>query len=359
MYEHQKTFSGNLHALRGLAATSVVFFHAKNMSPAIDVGYLSIVQQFGAGVTLFFILSGFSLSLSNYKKIGQADWLHGYAIRRVARIFPIWYFFVLFTFFFHWWKYGLVYPFSDLIYHIIPFYVFIPGGHTSFVWAGWTIGVELLFYLFFPYLLIFAKTRILAWSGILVGAILLSLNLREFAPEGLSSSFYYMTFANQAFVFVLGCLLFFVSRRVKETNFQRLYTYVIGGISVLSFAWWGATVLNPVDFSMHPYGLIVKAAALGCLTAFLYLSEEPKRSLYNPVTKFLGDKSYTIYLAHPIVVSLTKRFYPRINEIFPINEMAYLAYTSLVLALTFMVAALISTYIEEPLYIYGRRLAKR
>jgi len=126
----------------------------------------------------------------------------------------------------------------------------------------------------------------------------------------------------------------------------------------LRFAWGGAAVLNPADFSMHSYGLLVQALALGCLTAFLYLSEGHKLSLYNPVTKFLGDKSYTIYLAHPIVVSLTKRFYPRINEIFPINEMAYLAYTSLVLALTFMVAALISTYIEEPLYIYGRRLAK-
>jgi len=34
MYQGQSKFSGNLHALRGLAAVSVIFFHAWGMNAA-------------------------------------------------------------------------------------------------------------------------------------------------------------------------------------------------------------------------------------------------------------------------------------------------------------------------------------
>jgi len=98
MYQQQAKFSGNLHALRGLAAVSVIFYHAKGMNPVItDVGWMSFVSQFGAGVTLFFVLSGFSLSLSNYQHIDKVGWLRGYSIKRIARIIPVWYAFIAIT----------------------------------------------------------------------------------------------------------------------------------------------------------------------------------------------------------------------------------------------------------------------
>ena len=58
-----------LHVLRGLAAVSVIFYHAAHMPPYSDVGALTVFHEFGAGVTLFFLLSGFSLTLSNIEKV--------------------------------------------------------------------------------------------------------------------------------------------------------------------------------------------------------------------------------------------------------------------------------------------------
>lgn len=39
MYEHSNRYSESLHVLRGLAAVSVVFFHAAGIAPLSDPGF--------------------------------------------------------------------------------------------------------------------------------------------------------------------------------------------------------------------------------------------------------------------------------------------------------------------------------
>jgi len=357
MYDMQRNFSGNLHALRGLAAAVVVFFHAKFMPPVIDVGKLNIVDQFGAGVTLFFILSGFSLCLSNSNKVENKNWLRGYTIKRVARILPVWYMFVGIHFFYHWVKYGLIHPFHEVLYHLIPFYPLIAGGHESFVWAGWTIGVELMFYLLFPFLLVCFRDKILIWLVALVGAILVSVNFTDFAPSDLKQSYYYMAFPVQGFVFVMGCFLYFLTEKISHLKNRTLFGFIIGLVSVVAFVCWYLIVAKPGFIPIGRWSLFVKAVALGCFTSFAYLNLGNKINLLNPVTKFLGDKSYTIYLMHPIIAAETKRFYPFIHNNVNITELSFLIYCVLVFIITCILATIISNLIEAPVYSRAKRYA--
>lgn len=73
-------FSGNLQALRGLAAASVIFFSCQSNERQLDLNNLYIVGQFGAGATLCFFLSSVFLSLSNICGLDRKDWLCGYTM---------------------------------------------------------------------------------------------------------------------------------------------------------------------------------------------------------------------------------------------------------------------------------------
>lgn len=358
MYENQRSFSGNLHALRGLAAVSVVIFHAEYIGSKLNVGYLGIVDQLGAGVTLFFILSGFSLALSNYDKTELPGWLRGYAIRRMARIVPVWVLFVLIHLVFQFHTYGKTYNKPTIISNVIPVYSLVPGRHESIVWAGWTIGVEVLFYILLPFLLVLNRHNTMLWFAALVAAMYLSIGFSEFSPSGLTPSYYYMAFQHQLFVFILGSTIYFVTLWARQTGRENGALALFLAMAILGFSWWTMAVYRVPGFALGSWALAVKALSLGGAVAVFYLAQD-RVNIFNSGTKFLGDKSYTIYLAHPIVVAMTKPLYKWISKVITIPELSFLAYSSVVLVITFGVAAIISNTVEEPIYKWGCKLARR
>src|SRR5205814_8762789 len=87
----------SLTSLRAIAAALVFFYHfiyLRNQVPARNP-LQAMIQNGFIGVTVFFVLSGFVLTLRYYRDIdGKTFRWGGYIRRRVARIYPI-YFFIL------------------------------------------------------------------------------------------------------------------------------------------------------------------------------------------------------------------------------------------------------------------------
>ncbi len=360
MYQTQVKFSGNLHALRGLAALSVVFFHARGLSPNFATGWMEFVRHFGTGVTLFFILSGFSLSLSNFDKISAPDWLRGYTIKRIARIIPVWYTFIAITWLYHYFKFGMKLPAQTVINQVLPFYSIIPGRAEGMVWAGWTIGVELMFYAIFPLMLVILRDNVKAWCVALIGFLAVSISIYAYVPSEVDPASLYISFPRQAFVFVLGATFYFATRRAQSLGRERGFALFMLAVSIVGFVLWACYDKN-VWRPAYYYFLPMKAMALGALTVFAYINPKfgklPQFNLYNSVTRFLGDKSYTIYLAHPIVVAETKRFQEPLSGLIPNEGLAFLAYCAILIGITCIIATVISTLIEAPLYKRGRAIA--
>ena len=161
----------NLDGVRGLAILLVVFFHLP-MSPGWG-GALGLTLPFGwMGVQLFFVLSGFLITriLLRSKEERLGSYLKRFYVRRVLRIFPLYYGYLLVL--------ALVYAATSLPAQLERYWPYL----ATFTWnwtradAGWeesnrfvhlwSLSVEEQFYLLWP-LLVFALPR----RGILAAAI--------------------------------------------------------------------------------------------------------------------------------------------------------------------------------------------
>jgi peptidoglycan/LPS O-acetylase OafA/YrhL len=353
MYEHSNRYSESLHVLRGLAAVSVVFFHAAGIAPLSDPGFFSIVHEFGAGVTLFFLLSGFSLVLSNAEKTESPGWIRGYALKRFFRIAPLWYFMIAVSVIFHFFQYGKVYTVGELARHILPLFPFAPSLHESLVWAGWTIGVEIIFYCAFALLAPTLRLNLVGWAILTVFAGLVSASFDRALPEGVTPSFGYMAFPRQFVVFCVGCLLSVLWLRTPSQWIPRL-RIVAGGVAVVLFWRWAMAHNAPNQISVWGDPVIFKTCALGALIVATYSRVS---AFFNPLTKLWGDASYGVYLMHPIVVFLLKPVYLKFVEWKWAPEASFLAYVAIVLTVVTVLAGLVHHHFEKPWYAYGQARA--
>jgi peptidoglycan/LPS O-acetylase OafA/YrhL len=153
-----------LDGIRGFAAATVFLYHYGGgaQSTFIPLRLLGQAFHFGwAGVSLFFVLSGFLISGILWDGFQKPNWWKRFYARRSLRIFPLYYLAILITFI------GLLVLGSPLrnlsslwIYllylgnipslapFLIPLPQEIPLNHF------WSLAVEEQFYLFWPFLLL-------------------------------------------------------------------------------------------------------------------------------------------------------------------------------------------------------------
>jgi peptidoglycan/LPS O-acetylase OafA/YrhL len=166
-----------LTSLRFFAALHVVFFHALAMRIITGDGWLQRTASIGyVGVGLFFVLSGFILV---YTYAGSPIKVAGFWRARFARVYPAYLFSLL-----------LVAPFFFYsVTHLhIPFFewatrhlqlasalpllllqAWVPQGAMSWNPVAWSLSVEALFYLLFPFLLPLLAKRTRAALFLVVG----------------------------------------------------------------------------------------------------------------------------------------------------------------------------------------------
>jgi peptidoglycan/LPS O-acetylase OafA/YrhL len=350
VYVERQDFLPGVHILRGLAAVATIFFHLRFMGEGREVNYLSFVEQFGAGVTLFFILSCFSLFHSTSRKLQYPNWVAGYVLRRFYRIYPlflgmlIFYLAVLYAIF------GKIYSVSEILLNASVLYQFYAGQHASIVWAGWTIGVEVTFYCIFPLLFTLSRSRAF-WIIALIVATVLSAQIPPVVKSlGLDYSYAYMSFPRQLFVFILGGVVYLLANK-QECRKRNISLFISLGLFLL----WGLSARKIIEISPGSDLLPLKALALGSFVYYFY----DKGFLYNRFTRFLGESSYTIYLSHPVVILATKPYVSKIYELNMPVDIAFLFSFLVVLAVVLIVSFLINKYFEMPVYYYGVKRAKK
>ena len=82
-----------LDSLRGFAAVWVVFYHMIFLAkPNLQTpDWLSFLRVGGMGVTIFYIISSFSLCLTMPRHISTGKYLKSFYIHRAFRILPLFY----------------------------------------------------------------------------------------------------------------------------------------------------------------------------------------------------------------------------------------------------------------------------
>lgn len=345
-----------LDALRGLAAAYVVLYHMTLMpDPHLLLPRWAEkgVLMGGTGVTLFFMVSAFSLYYTMPMRQESSRPVLSFYLHRFFRVAPLFYALIIVSLLRDW-SFGVVHPVGQVMASIMFVFNFIPLGQEGFVWAGWTIGVEMVFYAVFP--LIYARvtnranalslvfSMLLLW--LLIGLMLDYLMM----PEGWRASILQWSTFKHFPIFAAGIVLYFWFMDTCDRERDRASAgnaALLGGVFcyVALIQGWLPNVFGDFYYwQAVSYGLI-----------FAGLAMSPWRLLVNPFTTFLGKVSYSLYLLHPMLVYLLIPVYRKIYAQQPDLTVAFLACAGLTFLILIPLSYLSYRMIELP----GIRLGKR
>jgi peptidoglycan/LPS O-acetylase OafA/YrhL len=347
-----------LDALRGIAAISVVFHHvlhlcapslsAAGLMPSLQdapaehlVGrFLASVASGGVAVNIFFILSGAVLmdSLAREERMDGAA-MARFACRRILRIYPAMILAVI--------------MFAAASHVHLPAEVEAPFNLSELVanlllldhgvlGSTWTLQTEMLM---LPVLLALAVLQRTLGTVALVAFLIWAESCFFLGPP---AGGYLLNVALTAFA--LGAL-------IPTEMFRDACRRVPAGSLWILFA---ALIGVRFYFPLESLGaLLLLLAISAAIVALLYYDERGDHFLENPVFRFLGRISYSVYLQHVLVV-----FWPfplflalfgaaRVQEHYVLFALLYGAYA---VPMTVALAILPERYVERPFIRLGSRL---
>jgi len=133
---------------RFIAAISIVIYHYGDGSSLFNNEMVSFIfNHANIGVSYFFILSGFVMIIaySNNKKINFITYLKN----RFARVYPVYFLAIVLTLLIYLFK---DISFNDLFLNITMLQAWLPDKALTVNYPGWSLSVELFFYISFPIL---------------------------------------------------------------------------------------------------------------------------------------------------------------------------------------------------------------
>ena len=327
-----------LTSTRAIAAVMVFIHHYGRTSFPFDRAP-HLFQSGNLAVSYFFVLSGFVLFIAHHERsINYVD----YARRRIARIVPL-YLFALFLcvclpVFLH--TYPLPANFvRQIAYSSLFIQSFFHGYPLTLNAPGWTISIELFFYILFPLFLLLQKKNIKLFALLTILLFIASQAVhlwyypkRGFIDDSLVDFIFFNPFIhiNQFLVGMLGGYLFL---KLKEKGYTSAWVpTLLFALIILLIAY------RPANISYHT-GLIAPLFVL--LIVSIALKNNTMLNLKGFV--FLGDISFGIYILQMPVHDLLVYFNPKYLHV----PDAYFFWFSLGILLLF--SAICHYIIERPL----------
>jgi peptidoglycan/LPS O-acetylase OafA/YrhL len=288
-----------LDALRGIAIIGVVLVHTAILSRQTGDNWMyAFTGQ--RGVQLFYIVSAFTLcySLDNRKK--EHHPLTNYFLRRFFRIAPLFYIAIGLNFFSHWIAPELngLPDFTAL--DVLSGFVFLNGLQpktiNSIAIGGWSVAIESTFYFLLPVLHKYLSTIRRSVIALIVSAVVLGKISWHYASLQKTSEiqqyFAFLWFPVEFPVFLLGILtyriwkLYIADVRISLEERMNLSLVLLSGSLAMYLG-----CLPFADEKLYETSSLFVPVVLA-LSLYAY------PLLVNPVTKFIGKISYSLYLLH-------------------------------------------------------------
>jgi exopolysaccharide production protein ExoZ len=304
-----------VQVLRAVAAAMIVVLHAESLVRiyAEQHNYsFAPIETFplGAGVDLFFVISGFVIVYSSQSLFAQAGGARTFMVRRLIRILPLY------------WAaltlrvtglaiallIGTTVSFPDLP-AIITSYLFIPydslgyGADYPFpvVDLGWSLNYEMFFYALFAGFICFARDKAIL---LFVASIFILVGLGGvFAPANTALQFWTHPIIVEFAAGTMIALLFLSGVSLHKPARILLIALGIALWLTVQASWF--TDMSPPGFYSWTRVLIWGLGA-AILIAAVALGPAPASSPWLKKAALLGDSSYVLYLLHPVFFLLIK-----------------------------------------------------
>jgi peptidoglycan/LPS O-acetylase OafA/YrhL len=298
--------------LRALAALTVVFGHTQYdaMITAGRVGFTlerNHALPWGAGVDLFFIISGFIMVYASARFFGQAKAGQAFLMRRLVRIVPLYWVFASAYLFLSSQFGGAAsrgqFDLGEIIasYLFWPLDIFDDGHPRPFYTLGWTLNYEMFFYCIFALFLPLDRARaVVAVSLALLVFVIIGLMFPQIPMP--------LRFWSKPIIleFVLGMLIAEAYLRGLRLPKGVGAALVLAGIVVL--------FIDPMQAHLRPENWITPntmmrflswGVPMAAIMAGLLLTDWRLAVPDGPMLRFwvsMGDASYALYLVHPFVI---------------------------------------------------------
>ena len=333
---------------RALAASIVVLAHIGAVTNDIGLqldGWL----PFSTGVDLFFVISGYIITLVLQRPIGAIDFLK----RRALRILP---FLAFFTFV---WVAMLAVSGKPLpsVINLLFSLLSLPQQGYPVLGVGWSLEHEVIFYAVATVLLVCERKDL--FLPVMVGISAVSVAAHLFLPiEFLQNDFHLLSLYHVEFL--AGLVLFRAKGRLTIISWQ--ITFLIGIVGFVS-----ASLLVQYFYGGHiptqPFGalgifrvFILAVTSSILLTSFLAMEENyPEMPRIGKLPHAIGNASYGLYLSHPIVFAATG---PILAIVWPATISAWFT-VPLAFAMSILFALIWYRWAEAPILAYLQGIKPR
>lgn len=313
--QKKRKYIKEIDGLRALAVIMVLAYHLK--MPFAKSGLL--------GVTVFFVISGYLITgilINEIEESGGVD-LKNFWLRRIRRLLPAVLSMAVVMIFVSAVVNRVVFTkgCNDLLSAVFGYnnwwqifrkvsYFENAGAPSPFTHC-WSLAIETQFYLIYPILLILlskARNRGKVFAAVTAVLALISVVLMGvlYSPDGDPSRVYYGT-DTRAFSLLIGALAAIQKEyHIIKVKLRGKLWAVIGSISVLILIGMMMLISSYSSFLYYEGQAIVSV-----LAAFVVYAVTVSRSLLNiilgsSILKWIGDRSYSIYLWHyPIIVLMS------------------------------------------------------
>ena len=360
----KKIYFENLDGLRFLCFLSVFFFHSFHTEldhiKSTDIYHIITHDIFGngnLGVNFFFVLSGFLITylLIEEKKLnGQLD-IKKFWIRRILRIWPLFYLCVIIGFF--------IFPFLKSAFGQQPnetatigYYLtftnnfdFIKNGlpDSSILGVLWSVAIEEQFYFVWPIILYLLpiKKYWLAFSTVIIASLI----FRGFNNNYMAHEHHTLSCIGDMAIGAFGAWLIQTNEnfKTKIQNLKRIYISLIYILFLLIYMY------RDEILSLNNFLLDVVERPLIAIIILLIILEQCfsdkslfKMSKFKLLTKY-GTITYGLYCLHfvgiLIVTTLTKK-YSLNTELWQV----IIIDTSFALVLTIVISLISYNIYEKP-----------
>jgi peptidoglycan/LPS O-acetylase OafA/YrhL len=343
-----RTHVAALDGLRGVAILLVLlhgfdvigdthgFFHA--LGTLLDIGWI--------GVQLFFVLSGFLITGILLDTRGDAGYYRTFFVRRVLRIFPL-YYGVLFVAFV---ALPLFVATGDSGQHQIWLWTYLANFAAPFGFGEpafphfWSLCVEEQFYLVWPLLVRVSGRRgvMLISSVLVVSAILARIFLRQHFGEPVGHEAAYMFTPGRMDALAIGALIAALLREPRSAAWMAARTpatFAIAGIALLGLSLLSGH-LQRTGASMQAFGYTLIAASFGLLLCGALRPGVLAQGLSCAPLRRSGLYSYGMYVFYaPLHLFVGLPLLAKIAGPSP-GAMTASAYAVIAIAATFALAAL-------------------
>lgn len=357
----------NIQGMRAIAALIVVSAHIfQNIAPMRThwtKTFLSVVG--GAGVDIFFVISGFIIyhvmrrAIASMDAVGKGRAAYVFAMKRFIRIYPLYWIVFGTSYLVMAWAPPAESPPHEPLFQLLALIDNVPNFYVS---VAWTLTFEVYFYAVVGLSLLLlarqAMVGVAIWFAMVGGATLLGLWFPWSKPLD-------FVFAPLVLDFLLGIAV----AMLIDRGFHRFHGALLAGafiwmaigtlflmpsLFVQNVAHWGRLVAITRSFALHVVCWGMPAAI--CIYGIVVL-EIRQRWIMPRVLQCFGNASYSIYLWHVVVFNAVAAIFMRLGWVGIVSSTAL---TAFMVAIGLGTGLLSYHFLEKPLLrLLGQRFLGR